>query len=108
MSIKSVAVVGAGASGAITAAALVAEKYYDRIRVFERRETAGGTWIFDADPGPLFDLMPGKKPPDVDPPLELPKSPLPRLQRYELTPIYEGLTFVAHDTRKEWKELRIM
>lgn len=30
--------------GSITAAALKAENYFDRIRVFERRETAGGTW----------------------------------------------------------------
>lgn len=30
--------------GAITAAALKAENFFDRIRVFERRETAGGTW----------------------------------------------------------------
>lgn len=30
--------------GAISAAALKAENYFDRIRVFERRETPGGTW----------------------------------------------------------------
>ncbi|RBQ73703.1 hypothetical protein FVER14953_20430 [Fusarium verticillioides] len=42
--IKSVAVIGAGAAGAISAAALKAENYFDRIRVFERRETPGGTW----------------------------------------------------------------
>ncbi|KAM3479276.1 hypothetical protein MY5147_001757 [Beauveria neobassiana] len=38
--IQSVAIIGAGA---IAAAALKAENYFDRIRVFERRETAGGT-----------------------------------------------------------------
>lgn len=61
--IKSVAIIGAGAAGkphyfprtyirkeltitkgAVTAAAFKAENYYDRIRVFERRETPGGTW----------------------------------------------------------------
>lgn len=59
--IKSVAIIGAGASGeltltpptsilthhiagAITAAAFKAEKYFDRIQIFERRESAGGTW----------------------------------------------------------------
>ena len=61
--IKSIAVVGAGAAGkfharglesscpklmviigVITAAALDAENYYEKIQVFERRETAGGTW----------------------------------------------------------------
>ena len=30
--------------GSVTAAAFAAEQYFDRIRVFERRETAGGTW----------------------------------------------------------------
>lgn len=66
--VKSVAIIGAGPSGkhidtdlqrgekaalliislctgAIAAAALKAENYFDNIRVFERRETAGGTWL---------------------------------------------------------------
>ncbi|KAM3516113.1 hypothetical protein MY11210_000395 [Beauveria gryllotalpidicola] len=43
--IQSVAIIGAGPSGAIAAAALKAENYFDRIRVFERRETAGGFMI---------------------------------------------------------------
>jgi cation diffusion facilitator CzcD-associated flavoprotein CzcO len=59
--IKSVAIIGAGAagslphnfvgaiiyldlSGAITAAAFAAEDLFEVIRVFERRETPGGTW----------------------------------------------------------------
>jgi cation diffusion facilitator CzcD-associated flavoprotein CzcO len=42
--IESVAVIGAGASGAAAAAALKAEKYFKHIRVFERRESPGGTW----------------------------------------------------------------
>ncbi|PCD21627.1 hypothetical protein FGRA07_11612 [Fusarium graminearum] len=46
--VKSIAVVGAGAAGAITAATLKAENYFDRIRVFERRETPGGTWLVRA------------------------------------------------------------
>jgi cation diffusion facilitator CzcD-associated flavoprotein CzcO len=60
--VKSVAIIGAGAAGkhascgviflltrlscigSVTATAFEAEQYFDRIRVFERRETAGGTW----------------------------------------------------------------
>lgn len=68
--IKSVAIIGAGAAGedgaiaerknvryymfefstniallgAVTAAAFKAENYFEHIRVFERRETPGGTW----------------------------------------------------------------
>lgn len=30
--------------GAVTAAALGAEEAFDVVRVFERRESAGGTW----------------------------------------------------------------
>ncbi|OTB12804.1 hypothetical protein K445DRAFT_369111 [Daldinia sp. EC12] len=95
--IKSVAVVGAGAAGAISAAALKAENYFERIRVFERRETPGGTWIYDSDPKPALEVHPGKLPPDVDPPLEIPKE-LPQItppnqqERFSKTPIYNSLT----------------
>ncbi|KGQ05819.1 Thiol-specific monooxygenase [Beauveria bassiana D1-5] len=61
--IQSVAIIGAGA---IAAAALKAENYFDRIRVFERRETAGGTWIHDPDPGPVTPVEPGKLPTELD------------------------------------------
>ncbi|OTA99447.1 hypothetical protein M426DRAFT_325102 [Hypoxylon sp. CI-4A] len=95
--IRSVAVVGAGAAGAITAAALQAENYFEKIRVFERRATPGGTWIFDPDPSPALELRPGKLPPDVDPPLEIPEA-LPKItapnkrERFSQTPIYNSLT----------------
>ncbi|KAI9049658.1 hypothetical protein LZ554_006683 [Drepanopeziza brunnea f. sp. 'monogermtubi'] len=96
--IRSVAVIGAGAAGAVTAAALVAEQCFDRIQVFERRESAGGTWIYDpAPPSRLPLLTPGGLPPDIDPPLRVP-SDLPRTtspndqERYHLTPIYSSLT----------------
>jgi cation diffusion facilitator CzcD-associated flavoprotein CzcO len=42
--IKRVAVIGAGPAGAITIDALTEEKTFDVIRVFERREKAGGIW----------------------------------------------------------------
>lgn len=41
---KSVAVIGAGPSGAIAVDALIQEKTFDVIRVFERQEKAGGCW----------------------------------------------------------------
>ncbi|KAF2025141.1 FAD/NAD(P)-binding domain-containing protein [Setomelanomma holmii] len=95
--VKSVAVIGAGAAGAATAAALAAEDYFDTIRVFERRESPGGTWIYDADPGTSIRLLPGMNPPMTDPPLKVPSN-LPRIiepasqQRYDRTPIYAELT----------------
>lgn len=42
---KSVAVIGAGPSGAITIDALMQEKTFDVVRVFERQEKAGGCWL---------------------------------------------------------------
>lgn len=42
--IKSVAVIGAGPSGAIAVDALMQEEVFDVVRVFERQEMAGGCW----------------------------------------------------------------
>lgn len=42
--IKRVAVIGAGPAGAIAVDALASEEAFDVIRVFERRECAGGCW----------------------------------------------------------------
>ncbi|KAM3421929.1 Thiol-specific monooxygenase [Cercospora zeina] len=113
--VRKVAVVGAGASGetipanpcpgsdpctgAATAAALQAEDYFDMIKVFERRETAGGTWIYDADPGHV-PLKPGALPPDIDTPVpgpeRLPAITVPLTQnRFDKTPIYEELTAMS-------------
>ncbi|KAH8426858.1 uncharacterized protein LDX57_004584 [Aspergillus melleus] len=45
MSAKSVAVIGTGPAGAIAVDALVQEKAFDVVRVFERQEKAGGCWV---------------------------------------------------------------
>lgn len=45
--IKSVAIIGAGPAGAIAIDSLAQEQAFDTIRVFERRETAGGCWLDD-------------------------------------------------------------
>jgi cation diffusion facilitator CzcD-associated flavoprotein CzcO len=42
--IKSIAIIGAGPAGAIAVDALAQEKEFTKIRVFERREKAGGCW----------------------------------------------------------------
>lgn len=112
--VRKIAVVGAGASGkfptsclryrhnadaakgAAAAAALDAEDFFEEIKVFDRRETAGGTWIYDATPGQL-PLTPGALPPQTDPPLSIPDrlpqtTPCCIQYRFEQTPIYELLT----------------
>ncbi|KAI5867840.1 putative dimethylaniline monooxygenase [Durotheca rogersii] len=109
--IRSVAVVGAGAAGAITAAALKAEKYFGRIVVFERRETPGGTWIFDPDPTPGLEVRPGKLPPDLDLPLQIPTqlpqvTPPNQQERYSRTPIYNSLTTNVPDIAMAFSDRR--
>ncbi|POS73280.1 hypothetical protein DHEL01_v208326 [Diaporthe helianthi] len=53
--------------------------------------------IFDASPGPELPINPGKLPPQVDPPLQIP-SQLPTVtapvtqERYSKTPVYNSLT----------------
>lgn len=42
MPAKSVAVIGAGPAGAITVDALMQEKTFDSVRVFERQDQSGG------------------------------------------------------------------
>lgn len=42
--VRRVAVIGAGPAGAIAVDALMREKAFDLVRVFERRHEAGGCW----------------------------------------------------------------
>lgn len=42
--VRRVAIIGAGPAGAIAIDALAQERTFDVIRVFERRERAGGCW----------------------------------------------------------------
>jgi cation diffusion facilitator CzcD-associated flavoprotein CzcO len=48
--LKSIAIIGAGPAGAITVDALAQEQAFDTIRVFERREKAGGCWSVSSSP----------------------------------------------------------
>ncbi|KAI1063139.1 hypothetical protein LB507_005674 [Fusarium sp. FIESC RH6] len=94
--VKRVAVIGAGPAGAIAVDALVQEKTFDRIRVFERREGPGGCWIGDTTPPqPISDLS---KLADrtADEQLPIPESlpahlPKPSQPRHEESSIYPYL-----------------
>ena len=46
----SVAVIGTGPSGVAAVKALNDENIFDTIRVFDRRDRAGGIWIYDPEP----------------------------------------------------------
>ncbi|KAL2880600.1 hypothetical protein SGCOL_003973 [Colletotrichum sp. CLE4] len=109
--IKSVAIIGAGAAGAVTAAAFKAEDYFEKIRVFERRESAGGTWIYDSSPSELPPLQPGLLPPDIDPAVEIPGElpqvkPHSQRERYSQTPIYHSLTTNVPDIAMSFSDSR--
>lgn len=54
MLVNTVAIIGGGPSGIIALDALVREKKFQKVSLFERRREAGGCWIFDeAIPEPL-------------------------------------------------------
>ncbi|KXT12878.1 hypothetical protein AC579_5395 [Pseudocercospora musae] len=76
--IKRVAVIGAGPAGAITIDALVQEKTFDLIRVFERRHEAGGCWSGDDRSPPAVSNIASLGDRTADPALTLPKT-LPAL-----------------------------
>lgn len=95
--IKSIAVIGAGPAGAITVDALAQEKAFDVIKVFERREKAGGCWLEDPL-GHVQQLPDLKKIAERNPdptlpiPRELPaKTPKSRQYRFTETSMYPYL-----------------
>jgi cation diffusion facilitator CzcD-associated flavoprotein CzcO len=73
---SNIAVIGAGPSGISAIKALSEEKIFENIRLFERRNTVGGTWLYDEDPEPF---SPSSDQPQYEPPANLPSSapPLP-------------------------------
>ncbi|KAL4786964.1 hypothetical protein BJX76DRAFT_319655 [Aspergillus varians] len=93
--VKSVAIIGAGPAGAIAVDAFAQEQAFDRIRVFERREKAGGCWLYDEEPAPLtdFDALAERT---ADQPVAAP-GPLPgyfqraKQHRFDDTPVYPAL-----------------
>ncbi|KAF4983282.1 hypothetical protein FZEAL_1267 [Fusarium zealandicum] len=95
--IKKVAVIGAGPSGAAAAEALGRTQAFDMIKVFERRAEVGGAWNLDPDPD-IPPADPSVHPSISDPPLQ-PPAHLParaakqeQVQRWSTAPVYETLT----------------
>ncbi|KAF2815361.1 FAD/NAD(P)-binding domain-containing protein [Mytilinidion resinicola] len=99
--IKRVAVIGAGPAGAITIDALTEEKTFDVIRVFERREKAGGIWIEDNNNQPRIPSLRALIDQTADQPIPVPET-FPALTtqeekingreyRYTYTPVYPGM-----------------
>lgn len=80
--IRSIAVIGAGPSGAAIAKALLKEKTFETIKVFERRKEFGGLWNYCSETDPV--PVPSEKPYRVEPIIEGNKVIWP-------TPAYELL-----------------
>ncbi|CAO3616771.1 unnamed protein product [Cunninghamella echinulata] len=47
--IRRVAIIGGGPGGLVTAKQLKAEKVFDKITIFERKEQVGGTWVYSPE-----------------------------------------------------------
>lgn len=95
--VRSVAIIGGGASGAVALDSLLKERHFERIVVFERRDILGGIWCLDQ-----LESLSGyvKIGDNVDPPLENPfrdgtrgpvKLPRNSQDRYVETPSYPSL-----------------
>jgi len=114
--VRSVAIIGGGASGAITLASLVQEQKFEKIVLFERRNVLGGVWVLDETPDQL-DVPPGISQDVLDPKVEVPIElkeaestikPRIRQQRYVHTASYEGLRtnipeqLMTYSDEKKW------
>lgn len=118
--IKKVAIIGGGASGAITLDSLVQENHFDQITLFERREVLGGIWVLDQNPikTPSDLVKPGRFSRDIDPPLENPFTQgydagrirllTSKQERFEQTPAYDGMAtniiekLMTFSDQKQW------
>lgn len=121
--VKKVAIIGGGASGAITLDSLVQENHFDEIVLFERRNVVGGIWVLDPNPikTPSDLVKPGRVSREIDPPLDNPfadgyidgkiRSLWSKQERFEQTPAYEGMAtniiekLMTFSDEKQWVPL---
>ena len=112
--IKSVAIIGGGASGAIALDTLIQESHFDEIVLFERRDVLGGVWVLDEAPDEL-DVPPGVDQNTLDPQLSIPEfedklqTARADQQRFLHTAAYKGLRtnipelLMTYSDDKDWK-----
>ncbi|KAM0332519.1 hypothetical protein ACHAQA_002802 [Verticillium albo-atrum] len=71
---RRVAVIGAGPAGAIATDALVKEEAFETIRVFDRRDRAGGTWVLTREDVPGIPSVPELVSGSADGPVNIPDA----------------------------------
>lgn len=109
MTIKSVAIIGAGPSGVIALDALVREQKFDTIKVFERRSEAGGCWIYNDEAPEKLNNIKQLHERAADKPVEIPEN-LPRYveksskQRFMDTATYAYLESNVDAVTMEYSE----
>ncbi|EEB09403.1 flavin dependent monooxygenase [Schizosaccharomyces japonicus yFS275] len=74
--VRSVAIIGAGPSGLVTARALLAENTFNRIVVYERRDAPGGVWNYSTETPTNFPYPNSNPNLDVKPITHEGRSPL--------------------------------
>lgn len=114
--VRSVAIVGGGASGAIVLDSLLKEKKFDQIVLFERRDILGGIWCLDSvDPSPVT-LKIGDIPEHVDPQLENPltngeaksiTTSRNSQERFVQTPSYPNLKTNITETLMTYSDVKL-
>ena len=117
--VKTVAIIGGGASGAIVLDTLLKEKHFQLISLFERRDKLGGIWCLDKIKKltPHNVVKPGAKSDTIDPKLNNPlteqnclqlKCPPNKQERFDETPSYEGMKtnivedLMTYSDRNKW------
>lgn len=97
--IKSVAIIGAGPAGAISLDAILKEKLFDKVKVFERGTKIGGVWAIEEKPVSV-PIPPGSTIKELDPSIIIPEFAsddeiikTPRSSQYRFTESagYHGL-----------------
>ncbi|KAL4870929.1 hypothetical protein BDV12DRAFT_184058 [Aspergillus spectabilis] len=94
---STVAVIGTGPAGISALKALYEEKTFDKIRVFERRDRAGGTWNYDPTPQKFPGTYPSISDTPTQPPSKFPQTttPLIPLMAFTHTPLPDGNSEVS-------------
>lgn len=87
--VDSIAIIGGGASGAISLDSLIKEDAFEKITLFERREKLGGIWSFEDDVKKVS-IEPGSTAKELDPPVTQ-SSMNCNQERFEDSPAYSTM-----------------